>query len=355
MEMSHLKISNVKIAGITSCVPKTVEENLGLNFFKEGEAEKVIASTGIERRHIASPEITSADLCYEAAEDLLANLGWMRDDVDALIFVTQTPDYLLPSNACIMQGRLGLKTGCYTLDISYGCPGWVYGMSVVASLLSLGYMRKALLLVGDTPTKFKSRNDKTSWPLFGDAGTATALEYSEESDVMYFTFATDGKSYRSIIIKDGGARNPTTAASLKEVVYGEGIARRALDSEMDGMSVFAFGLKRAPESVLDILEFSSLDINSVDYFVFHQANLFLNEKIRKKLKIPEEKVPYSLKDYGNTSCATIPLTLTTSVDALLNQRKKIVATAFGVGLSWGSICFTSNMSHLSLIEYEGKL
>ena len=172
---------------------------------------------------------------------------------------------------------------------------------------------------------------------------------------MFFTFATEGKSYRSIIVKDGGARNPVTENSLKEVVYGEGIARRPLDSEMDGMSVFAFGLKRAPESVLDILSFASLEVNEIDYFIFHQANLFMNEKIRKKLKIPEERVPYSLRDYGNTSCATIPLTLTTSCNDMLKKKQKVIATAFGVGLSWGSIYFSTDLRYLSLIEYEGKL
>ena len=354
--MSRLKISNVRIAGVTACVPSVVEENMTLPFFKEGEAEKVIASTGIERRHIADINTTAGDLCYQAAEDLLKGLSWSKEDIDCLIFVSQTPDYLLPSTSCILQGRLGLKTTCYTLDISYGCPGWVYGMSVVASLLSSGYMKKALLLVGDTPTKFKSRHDKTAWPLFGDAGSATAVEFVEGADDMFFTFSTDGTSFESIIVRDGGARHPVSESSLKEIVYGEGIARRPLDSEMDGMAVFAFGLKRAPESVLDILDFSSRKIEDIDVFLFHQANLFMNEKIRKKLKIPAEKVPYSLQNYGNTSCATIPLTLTSSCSKdLLNQSKNIVATAFGVGLSWGSICFVSKFQYLSLIEYGGSL
>ena len=238
--MSHLKISNVKIAGITSCVPKMIEENKELSFFKKGEAEKVIASTGIERRRIADVDTTSADLCYDAAEDLLMGLNWRRDEIDCLIFVTQTPDYILPSNACIMQGRRPKNGMLYIRYIL-----WLSGLGLWNECCCFSFIiwvyEEALLLVGDTPTKFKSRNDKTAWPLFGDAGTATALEYSEESDDMFFTFATEGKSYRSIIVKDGGARNPVTENSLKEVVYGEGIARRPLDSEMDGMSVLHLG------------------------------------------------------------------------------------------------------------------
>ncbi len=350
--MAQIKIENISITGVSVCVPSVVEENISLSFFRDNEAEKFIASTGIERRRIADANTTSGDLCYKAAEDLIAKLGWKKEDIDCLIFVSQSPDYIIPATSCILQGRLGLKEGCYTVDISYGCPGWVYGLSVVSSLMSSGCMKKGLLLVGDTPSKFKSRNDRTSWPLFGDAGTATAVEYTPGSDAMCFTFSTEGNSYQSIIIRDGGARNPVTESSLKEVVLGEGIARRPLDSEMDSMSVFAFGLKRAPESLLDILEYSQTNIDSVDLFVFHQANYYMLEKIRKKMKIPAEKVPYSLQDFGNTSCATIPLTLATQCsDILEGKAKKVIATAFGVGLSWGSVLFSADsIKCLSVIE-----
>lgn len=351
--MANIKIDNIQIKGVVACVPKIIEENNSLAFFKEGEAERVIASTGIERRHIADKNTTAGDLCYQAAEDLITNIGWNKDEIDCLIFVSQTPDYILPSTSCILQGRLGLKQGCYTIDISYGCPGWVYGLSVISSLMSSGCMKKGLLLVGDTPSKFKSRNDKTAWPLFGDAGTATAIEYNIDAQDLYFTFSTDGSAHKAIMIKDGGARNPVTESSLKEVVYGEGIARRPLDSEMDGIAVFAFGLKRAPESLLELLEFCQMDKEAIDLFLFHQANYFMNEKIRKKLKIPAEKVPYCLQDFGNTSCATIPLTLAAKCTGVLDGKsKKVVATAFGVGLSWGSVLFNmESIKYLSLIKY----
>lgn len=351
--MAKLKIENIKISGVVACVPSTVEENKGLPFFKEGEAEKVIASTGIERRRIADQETTSGDLCLNAAEELISKIGWEKEGIDCLIFVSQTPDYILPSTSCILQSRLGLKQECYTLDISYGCPGWVYGLSVISALLSTGCMKKGLLLVGDTPTKFKSKNDKTAWPLFGDAGTATAIEFSSEADPMFFTFSTDGGSHQAIIIRDGGARNPVTESSLQETVYGEGIARRPLDSEMDGMAVFAFGLKRAPEAVADVLDYAQADKDKIDLFIFHQANLFMNEKIRKKLKIPAEKVPYCLQEYGNTSCATIPLTLASRCsDSLTTGHKTITATAFGVGLSWSSVVLsTDSIKCLTTIDY----
>ena len=352
--MAHQLINNVSVVGITTCVPSTVEENQSLSFFKEGEAEKVIASTGIERRRVAPRDVTTSDLCLQAAERLLANIGWQRDEVDCLIFVSQSPDYLLPATSCILQHRLGLPVSCCTLDISYGCSGWVYGLSVIASMLSGGTMRRGLLLVGDTPTKFKSPKDKTAWPLFGDAGTATAVEFCPQAPTMYFSLFADGSQYDSIIIPDGGARHPFTADSLTEHEEGEGIVRTKLDSVMNGMNVFAFGLKRAPEVVGDVLEQAGQAVDSVDYFFFHQANLFMNEKIRKKLKIAPEKVPYSMRDYGNTSSATIPLTIDhTFRSAAELNGKQVVATSFGVGLSWGSVLFRfSDLKFLDLIEYS---
>ena len=182
--MAHLKISNINIQGIVSCVPPTVEDNMEYPLFKEGEAEKVIASTGIRYRRVADAETTASDLCYQAALQLLNDLGWKREEIDCLIFVSQSADYKLPATSCVLQGRLGLPTTCFTLDITYGCPGWVYGLSTIASLMQNGCMRRGLLLVGDTPTKFKSRNDKTAWPLFGDAGTATAIEYNPQICIL---------------------------------------------------------------------------------------------------------------------------------------------------------------------------
>ncbi|MEY8706043.1 ketoacyl-ACP synthase III [Bacteroides faecichinchillae] len=352
--MAHQIIKNVKIAGFATCVPKDVEENLDLNFFKEGEAEKVIASTGIERRRIVSKGVTAGDLCTKAAEDLIAGLKWDKDEIDCLIFVSQTPDYILPSTSCIIQYKLGLPISCSCFDISYGCSGWVYGMSVMSAILSGGIMKKGLLLVGDTTSNFKSAKDKTARPLFGDAGTATALEYDSAAEDMYFSLFADGSKFNSIIVTDGGCRKPFSAESLVETEVEEGVIRTPLHSVMNGMDVFAFGLKRAPEVVKDILTFSNHTVEDIDLYVFHQANMYMNEKIRKKLGIPSEKVPYSMKDYGNTSCATIPLTICSSISTPNEiNGKSVVATAFGVGLSWGSLYFKSNsIKYISIKDYE---
>lgn len=216
-----------------------------------------------------------------------------------------------------------------------------------------GTIRKALLLVGDTISKFMSKEDKSTWPLFGDAGSATALEYDPNSEGFKFHLATDGSGYEAILIKDGGYRNGITEESLSMVEHEKGIKRRNTDLILDGMSVFSFAISRAPESVNKLLEKFKLDKDSIDYYTFHQANLFLNEKIRKKLKLEPEKVPYSLKNFGNTSGATIPLTMVTELRGkLISQKLNHIGCAFGVGLSWGSVHFaTDRMVCPDLIEY----
>jgi len=352
--MAYQIIKNVSIAGITTCVPKNVEENTSLSFFKEGEAEKVILSTGIERRRIVNPGVTSGDLSCKAAEDLIQGLGWNKEEIDCLIFVSQTQDYILPATSCVIQGKLGLSNSCCCFDISYGCSGWVYGLSVISSMLSAGVMKKGLLLVGDTTSTFKSAKDKTARPLFGDAGTATALEYNPEAEDMKFALYANGNKYDAIIVPDGGCRKPFSEASLAETEYEEGVIRTPMHSAMNGVDVFMFGITKGPEVTRDILNFSGKTTDEVDYFIFHQANKFMNEKIRKQLKISEEKVPYSMKDFGNVSCATIPLTIDYRFkDASELKGKQIVATAFGVGLSWGSTIFRlDGIKYVGISEYE---
>lgn len=340
--MAFLEISNVKVAGLAACVPSFVEENVNV-YKKWGGYESFLSTTGIERRRKSVGSVCSSDLCIGAARALLNELGWEAGDIDALVFVSQTPDYILPATSCILQQKLGCSENCYTLDISLGCSGWVYGMSVLASLMQGGTIRKGLLLCGDTILKVASPDDKSTYPLFGDAGTATALECAEEPTKMRFSFNTDGNGYEAIIIRDGGYRNPVSAKSFEYTERGEGMSSNSLQLELNGMDVFSFGISKAPSSVNGLLQHYSIDKEAVDCFTFHQANLFMNEKIRKKLKLPAEKVPYSLRDFANTSCASIPLTLVTQrADALKSGKMKHVACGFGVGLSWGSVCFETD-------------
>lgn len=341
--MAFSYIPHVRLAGISASVPRKAFENKDFNGFSTAEAEKFMHTTGVFRKRIAGDELCTSDLCFYAAEKLINDLNWSIADIDCLIFVTQTPDYVLPETSCLLQSRLGLKEDVFALDISLGCSGWVFGLKVLASLLSHGNMKKGLLLVGDTISKVCSWHDNTTAPLFGDAGTATALEYSLADEGFRFHTAADGSGYKAIIIPDGGNRNPSSPESFKYHKDESGSKRNRVQLSLDGMNVFSFGISKAPESVKLISEHFSIDLQDVDYFVFHQANLFMNEKIRKKLKIPEEKVPYSLNNFGNTSSATIPLTMVTELkDQLKTKSNKIIACGFGVGLSWGSVYFEAD-------------
>lgn len=342
--MAFLEIKNVAICGISACVPKNIVENA--SFYEEnwGGFNQFIATTGIAKHRNTPSEVCSSDLCFKAAEDLLGALSWEKETVEALVFVTQTPDfYNVPATSTVLQDRLGLSNKCYTLDIALGCSGWVYGMSVLSSLVQSGTIKRALLCAGDTPTKFCAPTDKSTFPLFGDAGTVTALEYDESAAPMQFAMFSDGSGFKAININDGGYRNPVKEGSFEIKEHGEGKVRNGLNLEMDGESVFVFGISKAPKAVKSLCEQYGINMNDIDQFTFHQANLFMNEKIRAKLKIAPEKVPYSMQEYGNTSCASIPLTMVTrTAESLMTKKVNHIACGFGVGLSWGAVHFSTD-------------
>lgn len=351
--MAFLEIQNVSIKGISACVPKQSICNADVYEKKWGGYNNFVATTGIANHRKVSEDTCTSDLCCEAAEKLISDLTWDKSDIEALVFVTQTPDfYNVPATSCLLQNRLGLSASCYTLDISLGCSGWVYGMSVISALVQTGTIKKAILLAGDTPSKAVSENDKSTFPLFGDAGTATALEFNVNAKPIRFAMFTDGSGYEAIMIRQGGYRTPLTPDSFVIKDDGEGKVRSGLNVVMDGESVFTFGISKAPKSIKALSEKYGIDLSTIDLFTFHQANLFMNEKIRKKLKIGEEKVPYSLHDYGNTSSASIPLTLVAERrQKLQEEHVKHIACGFGVGLSWGVMNFeTDNIVVPEIIE-----
>ena len=341
--MAFLDIKHLSICGIASAVLSRVEENSQV-YSKWNGYEQFVSTTGIYQKRRAPKFITSSDLCFAAAEKLIAELGWVKEEVEALVFVSQTPDYYLPSTSCLLQQRLGLPQTCLALDISLGCSGWVYAMSVITSLMQGGTIEKRLLLAGDTILKFCSDEDKSTYPLFGDAGTCTALEFDNtKENSMIFSLCTDGSGAESIIVVDGGARNQVSLGSFNRENCEEGIIRNRLQIAMDGMSVFTFGISKAPKIVNSLLDYTGEDRDSIDCFTFHQANLFMNEKIRKKLKLSPQQVPYSLNEFGNTSCASIPLTLVTRrAEELRHGKMKHIGCGFGVGLSWGAVRFDTD-------------
>jgi 3-oxoacyl-[acyl-carrier-protein] synthase III len=341
--MSLSSNKNISIKGISACVPSNTVENNNYEFFEPGEYEKFVASVGIERRRIVKNGICTSDLCFAAAEQLIKDLGWQTEEIEVLVFVSHTADYKLPATSCILQDRLGIPSKCMTLDISLGCSGYIHGLKVIASLLSENGMKKGLLLAGNTQSSYASYEDKSVYPLFADAGTATAVEYKEGSGEMFFEFGTDGSGFKSIIVPDGGCRNPVNSDSFRIEDFGNGIKRSRLHEALDGMEVFSFGILRAPQSINELLKSFCIPPNKIDYYLFHQANKFMVERIRKKLNIPPEKVPYNISDFGNTSCATIPLLMVTNLrKELMVKELNLVMCGFGVGLSWGSAAIVTN-------------
>lgn len=249
---------------------------------------------------------------------------------------------------------MGLSEKCFVLDLPLGCSGWVYGLSVIGSLLSHGCFKRGLLVAAETNTQNRSLKDRTVRPLFGDAATVTAVEYSPESNKPFnFVYGVDGSGFDAVWTKYGGMRYPTTVNSLQETEVEPGVIRKGTDMVVKGMDVFAFAIKRPPHSLKELISIFNIDTDSIDFLFLHQANKFINEKIRKSLKIPVEKVPYCIQDFGNVTSASIPLTMITQCqDALSTKKNHCIACGFGVGLAWASVEFeTENMIVSDLVEY----
>ena len=335
--MATFSISDIAIKGISCCVPKNTQLNRELTLMSADEIEKFIEATGVEERRIADENICTSDLCYHAAEKLISELNWKKEDIEILVFVSQTADFILPNTSTILQDRLGISQNCVAFDVPLGCSGYVYGISIIAGIMKGTGLKRGLLLAGDTSSKLLSINDKSTVPLFGDAGSATAFEMDSTTNKLLFDLGTDGSGKEAIILKDGGSRNRITKESLEYEESDSGIKRNACHLVLEGMDVFSFGISQAPKTVNLLLDKFELNKDNIDYFIFHQANLMMNKMIIKKLKIPQEKVPYSLQKYGNTSSATIPLTIALNLkEQLMNTKKDVIVCGFGVGLSWGT-------------------
>lgn len=343
--MAFLTIPNVSIKGISACVPPKVEENRDISFYTPEEAEKVIASTGIERRHVVSDGITASDLCLKAGERLIDELGWDKETIDAIGYVTQMPDYLNHPTGFVIHEKLGLSQECMVLDIFHGCPGWVIGLSAITSMMSSGALKRAIMFDGDCSSAWNYAKDRESKPLFGDCGTAVALEYEENITPLYFHIGTKSSDGWSLVRKQGATKYPFTVESYEEELKmrsGEMDVKVDADT-MDGMNVFSFGISTPPKSIKKLCELTGISLEEIDKLVIHQANQMMVDKIAKKLKVESGKVPSSLKNYGNTTSASIPLTICADCHMKYSSEKiKSIACGFGVGLSWGTVYFETN-------------
>ena len=324
-----ISVAGSRIAGVVSCVPTRVVDNAPfIERFGE-KARDIEKMTGVLERRWTNPDTTTADLCQRAAETLLDRIGWKRDTVDALFFVTQTPDYRLPATACALQGRLGLGKHVIAFDVNLGCSGYPYGLWLAMTTVASGAARRVLLLVGDTITKTVDPEDRSTAMLFGDAGTATAIEIDEAGHAR-FILGTDGLGERQLMIAEGAYRGAPTSA--------EGVAGPKADAlYMDGGAIFNFTLATVPPLVAATLEGAG-GIDKFDAFLFHQANAFMLRHLAKKAKLPADKVLINIDRFGNTSSATIPLLMTTELaNRLRNTPTRLGMFGFGVGFSWGSV------------------
>lgn len=329
--MALSTLHNVRFAGMSSCVPKRVISNLeDCPPSQRSERERLVRNIGIKTRRICPEWQCFSDLAFAATEKLLTELQWQRNEIDALIVVTQSPDYLIPSTAIILQDRLGLPHGTIAFDVNLGCSGYPFGLHLLGSMIAAGGVKKGLLLVGD---KSANIND----PLFSDAGTATALEFSADASPMHFDLNSDGSGYKAIMKPIGGHREPYAIHHGIPTRDEHGILHWPNDLSLDGPAVLSFSTQRVPPAIQQILEYAKLEKNNIDYYIFHQANRMINETIRKKLGLTIEQTPSTLHDFGNTSSATLPITITARLrDTLAQDRHKILLSGFGIGLSWGA-------------------
>lgn len=327
-------------------MPETIIDNreFGRELFGD-DLERTIKAIGVEQRHV-SPDKTVLDLAVEAARNLQAQTGRDYSGFGGLVFVTATPDNLMPNNATLAQHLLGLPTGSACFDIGLACSGYPYGLWV-SGMMAKSLNRPVLLLAGETDSHLSSPRDRATALLFADAGTATIVEPFEEAEPWHFNFVTDGSLRDALIIPDGGYRSRVTQESLEYREQPDGGTRRGIDLKMDGMAVFGYVVNNVPAAIQALMDHLHRTPEDYDALVLHQANLFMNRQIAKQLKFPADKVPVSMDRYGNVGSASIPLTIAVEIckqDFLLHVtsrpksevfQKRLLLSAFGAGMSVG--------------------
>ena len=350
--MATIRYKNVGIKAVAACVPKKVMSNEDLTYLmSQEEIEKTARNIGIKERRYADEDVCASDLCQKAAERLFEDNQIGKAEIGALIFVSQTPDYHQPATSPSLQYRLGLPTSTLCFDVNLACSGYVYGLSIAFAYASMTGIDHVLLLVGETMSKTVSRHDKVSTPLFGDAGTATLVSKGDFSEAV-FSLHSDGAGSDVIKIPFGGYRHPSSVEGFRETVDVDGNLRTGEQFCMDGMDVFNFGMRVEPKDIKQLLEECKTTIDEVDLLIYHQANRFMTDFFSKKLKISSGKTPYCLDKYGNTSSASIPLTIVSELKDSYPNRKKVIVSGFGAGLSWASAMIDLEQCFVSqLIEY----
>lgn len=350
--MAIIRHKGIGIQAISACVPKNIAFNKDLGYLMPQEdIDKTIQSIGIEERRFVDSDVCSSDLCYKAAKQLIDDNQIDPSSIDALIFVSQTSDYHQPATSPILQHRLGLSTSTLAFDVNLACSGYVYGLSIAYAFASQAGINNVLLLVGETMSKIVSKYDKVNTPLFGDAGTATLITKGEFGSSV-FSLHADGSGAEAMMIPYGGFRQQSCEEGLKEIEDKNGDRRTGEQFRMNGMEVFNFGMREEPKDIKRLLAETGMSIDDLDLLIYHQANKFMTDFFTKRIKFTTEKTPYSLKHFGNTSSASIPLTIVSELKEKYPDRKNVILSGFGAGLSWGSVLLDLTQCHISkLIEY----
>lgn len=328
------------IKAIKSFLPagKLTNEQLAQEF-GDWHAGQILSKTGVAVRGVAGPDECASDLGVAAGQRLFGSGACAPGEIDFLLFCTQSPDYFTPTSACVMQDRLGLKTSCGAIDFNQGCSGYVYGLTLAKSLIEGGSASNVLLITADTYTKFINRRDRSIRTLFGDGAAATLVSTVESDSEMIgpFVLGTDGRGANQIIVPAGGLRCPPTPETAIEREDDAGNWRSAQNLYMNGADVFGFALRTVPPAVDQLLAKAGLTLNQIDFFVLHQANKFILERLRGKMKIPAEKFWIDMENCGNTVSSTIPIALESALQqGRVKTGDRVALIGFGVGYSWGA-------------------
>ena len=325
------------ISAIEYYLPEHVLSTADLSAqFPEWSVEKIDDKTGIHERHISASDECSSDLAVRAAEKLFASGACTPERIDFVLLCTQSPDYFLPTTACLMQDRLSIPTHAGALDINLGCSGFIYGLGLAEGLISSGQASNVLLLTAETYSKFLNDRDKSVRTIFGDAAAATLLTATDGKSIGPFIYGTDGAGGKNLIVPVGGMRQRCSDGA-RAVEDESGNIRTTKDLFMDGAEIFNFTLSAVPKSVNTLLERAGLTADQIDLFVFHQANKYMLEHLRKRMKIPAEKFQISMAHCGNTVSSTIPIALKhAQAEGRLRPGTTAMLVGFGVGYSWGA-------------------
>lgn len=346
--MGLYKFQNIGIEAISATVPKKVVKTRSLTDYYTKEAiEKFIAATGVEERRFSDENVCASDLCYKSACEIFDKTAIKKEDIDMLIFISQTPDYRVPGTSVSMQDRLGLSKDTLVYDVNMSCSGFIHGLLMAYSFLQMPNINHVMVMVGDTLSKLISLQDKGTGMLLGDAGTVTVIGKNVRFGESFFSMSTEGANTNSVFIPAGGSRKPSSIETLRMHEFEDGSIRNEEQIIMVGPDVFSFAISELPKDINKLLAFAGKTIEEVDKYAFHQANNFMTGYIAKKAKADVTKMLKSIHKYGNTAGTSIPLCMVENRNKI-NIGESILMNAIGAGFAYGTVLL--NIADCKILE-----